>query len=258
MYQRPDPVGARDDRVGFYRRGYNAAEYLIDTLVNRGQQHQQRADNNKETATGHGGEVQHDFEGFYAGSDLCKANVASVKTTILEDLINPVAETDGYSNTTGSGAALVSPIRVATAAEPNNSGNEKTSKFANGSLRELWVLLRYRGVSRVKHPMFITTRLGLHVLLAGLLSSFYYSQDYGRVTGMLNVAGLLFITVIVPFDVAHVFVEEMKFDREVYTREFNDAYYRAGNYVAGVRFVHQHNAFSHRTDDIIDPSLVEP
>ena len=31
---------------------------------------------------------------------------------------------------------------------------------------------------------------------------------------------------------AQVFVEEMKFDREVYTREFNDAYYRAGNYVA--------------------------
>jgi hypothetical protein len=31
---------------------------------------------------------------------------------------------------------------------------------------------------------------------------------------------------------AQVFVEEMKFDREVYTREFNDAYYRAGTYVA--------------------------
>ena len=27
-------------------------------------------------------------------------------------------------------------------------------------------------------------------------------------------------------------MEEMKFDREVYTREFNDAYYRAGTYVA--------------------------
>ena len=206
--------------------------------MNRGQQHRQRVGDNTETATGRGGEeVQHDFEGFYAESDLCKANVASVKTTIFEDLINPVAETDSYSNTTSSDGTPVSPILVTTAAEPNDGSNEKTSKFANGSMRELWVLLRYRGVSRVKHPMFITTRLGLHVLLAGLLSSFYYSQDYGQVTGMLNVAGLLFITVIVPFDIAHVFVEEMKFDREVYTREFNDAYYRAGNYVAGVIFV---------------------
>ena len=178
-----------------YQQGYNAAEYLIDTL----NQH------DKET----GGE--HDFEGYYADSDLCKENVASVRDT--EFLLQSVAAS--------SGVALRQPGEL----------NHKTSKFANGPLRELWVLMRYKGVSRMKHPLFITTRVGLYILLAGLLSSFFYSQDR-QVTGILNIVGILFISVILPCFMAQVFVEEMKFDREVYTREFNDAYYRAGNYVS--------------------------
>lgn len=176
-----------------YCPGYNAAEYLIDTL----NQH------DKET----GGE--HDFEGYYAASALCEANLASVKATELAS----------YAST---GAAM--------SRRPGDT-QHKASKYANGPLRELWVLLRYKGVSRVKHPLFVTTRVGLYVLLAGLLSSFFYSQDR-QVTGILNIVGILFISVILPCFMAQVFVEEMKFDREVYTREFNDAYYRAGNYVA--------------------------
>ena len=43
--------------------------------------------------------------------------------------------------------------------------------------------------------------------------------------------GILFIAVILPCFMAQVFVEEMRVT-EVYTREFNDAYYRAGTYVA--------------------------
>ena len=100
---------------------------------------------------------------------------------------------------------------------PGGDNQHKTSKFANGPLRELWVLLRYKGVSRLKHPLFITTRVGLYVLLAGLLSSFFYSQDR-QVTGILNIVGILFISVILPCFMAQVFVEEMKFDREVRRR----------------------------------------
>ena len=101
--------------------------------------------------------------------------------------------------------------------------SEPGSKFANGALRELYVLLRYKGLPRVKHPLFVTTRLCLYVLLAGLLSSFFYGQDKNLI-GIFNSVGVLFITVILPCFMAQVFVEEMKFDREVYTREFNDAY----------------------------------
>jgi hypothetical protein len=83
----------------------------------------------------------------------------------------------------------------------------------------------------VKHPLFLSTRFFLYVLLAGLLSSFFYGQDR-RLVGIFNSVGILFISVILPCFMAQVFVEEMKFDREVYTREFHDAYYRAGTYVA--------------------------
>ena len=163
-----------------YQQGYNAAEYLIDTLNVH----------DKET----GGE--HDFEGYYAASELCKENMASVRDTELT-----------LASTTGS----------AMSRQPGGDNRHKTSKFANGPLRELWVLLRYKGVSRMKHPLFITTRVGLYILLAGLLSSFFYSQDR-QVTGILNIVGILFISVILPCFMAQVFVEEMKFDREVRRR----------------------------------------
>ena len=138
----------------------------------------------------------HDFEGFYAASALREANVASVERR---------------------GRASASRARGA-----RRVGARRSSKFANGAARELWVLLRYKGLSRVKHPLFVTTRVFLYVLLAGLLSSFFYGQDR-QLTGIFNSVGILFISVILPCFMAQVFVEEMKFDREVYTREFNDA-----------------------------------
>jgi hypothetical protein len=49
----------------------------------------------------------------------------------------------------------------------------------------------------MKHPIFVVTRLGLYVLLAGLLSSFFYGQDR-NIGGILNTTGILFIAVIVP------------------------------------------------------------
>ena len=174
-----------------YRSGYNAAEYLIDTLNQHG------------VATG----GEHDFEAYYATSELCAANAASVQET-----------------------ALLSQ-KCTEGAMSRQQGDGHVSKFANTHLRELWVLLRYKALSRVRHPLFLVTRVGLYVLLAGLLSSFFYGQDR-QVSGILNVVGILFISVILPCFMAQVFVEEMKFDREVYTREFNDAYYRAGTYVA--------------------------
>ena len=174
-----------------YRPGYNVAEYLIDTLSTND--------------SGTGG--AHDFEGYYAKSTLCEENTAVVRETV---------------EACDSGLAVDSGIHA--------DGKGK-SKYANGFWRELWVLLRYKGLPRAKHPLFISLRVLLYILLAGLLSSFFYSQDR-QLTGIFNTIGILFIAVILPCFMAQVFVEEMKFDREVYTREFNDAYYRAGTYVA--------------------------
>ena len=89
----------------------------------------------------------------------------------------------------------------------------------------------YAYTLRKTDTFLFTPRFFLYVLLAGLLSSFFYGQNRTLV-GIFNSIGILFISVILPCFMAQVFVEEMKFDREVYTREFNDAYYRAGTYVA--------------------------
>jgi hypothetical protein len=144
-----------------YRAGYNAAEYLIDTLNTH----------DKET----GG--THDFEKYYEESPLRAANVASVKD----------ANVNGFREL----------------AVESSAHDTKASKFANGNARELWVLLRYKGIPRMKHPIFVVTRLGLYVLLAGLLSSFFYGQDR-NIGGILNTTGILFIAVIVPCFMAQV------------------------------------------------------
>ena len=105
------------------------------------------------------------------------------------------------------------------------------SKYANNLSRELWVLLQVqRAAPREAPAVHLAARVPLH-LLAALLSSFFYSQDR-QLTGIFNTVGILFIAVILTCFMGAGLAEEMKFDREVYTREFNDAYYRAGTYVA--------------------------
>jgi hypothetical protein len=103
-----------------YQKGYNTAEYLIDTL------------NSHSTQVG----GAHDFEAYYAASSLAAENA------------NAVREGDLQSS------------QLADLANDNNSS--AVSKYANGSVRELMVLLRYKGLSRVKHPLFISTRYVLY------------------------------------------------------------------------------------------------
>jgi len=209
-----------------YVPGHNVAEFLIDAIAEqRGGGRSggaglddacgdESGDANDETSSPPSSLAAHDFGAHYRRSDLHAANAEAARRAIRRGR-------DG-GGTEDSGSADVGSHSFAS---------EPGSKFANGALRELYVLLRYKGLPRVKHPLFVTTRLCLYVLLAGLLSSFFYGQDK-NLTGIFNSVGVLFITVILPCFMAQVFVEEMKFDREVYTREFNDAYYRAGTYVA--------------------------
>jgi hypothetical protein len=119
---------------------------------------------------------------------LCEENTAVVRETV---------------EACDSGLAVDSGIHA--------DGKGK-SKYANGFWRELWVLLRYKGLPRAKHPLFISLRVLLYILLAALLSSFFYSQDR-QLTGIFNTIGILFIAVILPCFMAQVFVEEMKFDQ---------------------------------------------
>ena len=179
-----------------YEAGFNMAEYLIDTVS--------KSRTNSTSA--------HDFATYYAESSLCRDNleeVAEIKSLKLP--MNAVTiNTESRSNGT--------------------NGKGKDSPYAHGPLTELGILIRYKDSPRWKYAIFWFTRIGLYTILASLLSSFFYSQKHTP-SGMLNINGIAFISMILPCFMAQVHVEETKFEREVYTREFHDAYYRPGNYV---------------------------
>ena len=49
--------------------------------------------------------------------------------------------------------------------------------------------------------------------------------------GIAAVNSIIFLTVTTPTFLGTVFVQDLLSEREVYTREFHDAYYRVGSYV---------------------------
>lgn len=165
----------RGEDLGYGNAHTTPAEYLIDILNRHG----------KET----GGD--HDFEKYYAESDLCKATLA----TLAE------AKEKNKEKNHNSPLWRDNPSSVSA----RNLHPQKHIEFTNGPLRELLVLLRYKGLIRMKHPLFVITRVGLYVLFAALLASFFYGQDR-QGTGIFNISGFIFITAIAPCFMAQVFV----------------------------------------------------
>lgn len=104
----------------------------------------------------------------------------------------------------------------------SGSAAEDKPLYANSIPREIYLLLRHRGVNRYVSPIFIFSRVVLMAILAALFASFYYSQSMTP-RGIANVTAIMFLTVTTPSYVATVFVEDLILDREVYTREFHGA-----------------------------------
>lgn len=48
--------------------------------------------------------------------------------------------------------------------------------YANGYMRELWILMKYRGACKWCNILFLVTRMILPAFLAGILASFSYKQ----------------------------------------------------------------------------------
>lgn len=181
-----------------YEPGFNMAEYFIDTVS------KSRPTTNGKSA--------HDFAKYYAQSPL------------RQDNLEEVAEIRSIK-------LPVNAVTINTESSANGMGGKgKDSPYAHGSLTELGILIRYKDSPRWKYAIFWFTRIGLYTILASLLSSFFYNQKHTP-SGLLNINGILFIAMILPCFMAQVHVEETKFEREVYTREFHDSYYRPGNYV---------------------------
>lgn len=148
---------------------------------------------------------------YYAESSLRASNLEHVaEITSLKLPMNAVTINTESSKTNGTG---------------------KDSEYAHNPFTELGIMIRYKDAPKWRYAIFWFTRCGLYVILAALLSAFFYQQKKTP-TGILNTNGIMFIACILPSFMAQVHVEEVKFEREVYTREFHESYYRPGNYVA--------------------------
>ena len=91
---------------------------------------------------------------------------------------------------------------------------QRQQLYANSAVREVFTLLRFRGINHYAAPMFVFSRVLLFGVLAGLFASFYYDQRMD-VLGVVNVGAMIFLTVSTPTYVASMYVQELTMDREV-------------------------------------------
>ena len=182
-----------------YRPGFNIAEFLLDTISAPA-----RAAAATPDAAEQGGAAPHSFTAYYAASALCAEQ---------KRLVQEAAKADAPA---GGITAL--------------PGGCVRDLYVNPAWRELLVLLRFRGVVRYTSPLYIFSRITLFAMLAALFASFFYSQKMDF-RGIAAVNSIIFLTVTTPTFLGTVFVQDLLSEREVYTREFHDAYYRVASYV---------------------------
>ena len=175
-----------------YRAGWNVAEWLLDTIS-------AGVDGFGEACISGGvpPEQRHDFAAAYAQSQLCAAQAAAV-----------ASERKGLPEMSVTNSEL----------------------YANSALREVALLVRWRGVARYATGLFAFSRIVLFASLGALFASFFYNQHLD-LPGIAALNSIIFLTVSTPTYLGSVFVQDLISEREVYTREFHDSYYRVSSYV---------------------------
>ena len=120
-----------------------------------------------------------------------------------------------------------------------NNGNDQEDKqfertlFWRASLFDSIQILR----PLVTFIVLVFESYHLRTFLAATLSVFFYGQDR-TMSGIINTNGILFIMIILPMFMAQGFVDILKTEREVYTKEiFHYSYYRSLSYVTAKIFV---------------------
>ena len=175
-----------------YRAGWNVADWVLDT-ISSGLDGFGEAGSTGAVPP----EQRHDFAAAYDQSQLCAAQAAAV-----------AAERKGLPGMSVSSSEL----------------------YANSALREVALLVRWRGVARYATGLFAFSRIVLFASLGALFASFFYQQRLD-LPGIAALNSIIFLTVSTPTYLGSVFVQDLISEREVYTREFHDSYYRVSSYV---------------------------
>jgi len=182
--------------------GCSVSEYLLEALS---------FDGTITTSTASSSKEKINFAQHYASSDLKIEN-------------QELAGESGW----GNGTSLTVQGAMTTTTTTDETSEER--QYERSLIGELLCLVRYKFFVHWLHSIFWFSRVLVYQLLAATLSVFFYGQDR-TMSGILNVNGILFIMIILPMFMAQGFIDNLKMEREVYTKEFHDSYYRAFSYV---------------------------
>ena len=103
------------------------------------------------------------------------------------------------------------------------------SAYSNGLLSEIWIMVAFRGAASWKDPQFLGTRLGLSVIFALIMASFW-SDHTTDSHGLMTTSSLLFVAVGAAVFTTSIYVPTLVEERPVFLRERHDACYRVVSY----------------------------
>eukprot|EP00216_Chloropicon_sp_CCMP2111_P003023 CAMPEP_0198238714 /NCGR_PEP_ID=MMETSP1446-20131203/4304_1 /TAXON_ID=1461542 ORGANISM="Unidentified sp, Strain CCMP2111" /NCGR_SAMPLE_ID=MMETSP1446 /ASSEMBLY_ACC=CAM_ASM_001112 /LENGTH=768 /DNA_ID=CAMNT_0043921181 /DNA_START=419 /DNA_END=2725 /DNA_ORIENTATION=+ len=107
--------------------------------------------------------------------------------------------------------------------------NLSESAYSNPLLNEIGIMVAYRGFASWKDPQFIGTRLGLALIFALIMASFWSNVTTDS-HGLMSLSSLLFMAVGAAVFTTSVYVPTLVEERPVFVRERHDACYRVISY----------------------------
>mmetsp|Transcript_12335 Transcript_12335/g.23240 ORF Transcript_12335/g.23240 Transcript_12335/m.23240 type:complete len:777 (+) Transcript_12335:495-2825(+) len=162
----------------------------------------------------------------WAESILTSADMSSVRSLRLEQ--DPSAsQRSQHTSRTLSGLDSMRSIR----SDGSDAGSVLSeSAYSNSLFNEITIMVGYRGFASWKDGQFLGTRLGLAIIFAVIMASFWADSKNDE-HGLMTTASLLFIAVGAAVFTTSVYVPTLIEERPVFFRERHDACYRVISYV---------------------------
>jgi hypothetical protein len=125
-------------------------------------------------------------------------------------------------------------VAAYTQNEANSAQKGKERKpvggYANSALKEILILLEFKGKSQFKDFFFLASRIVLYALASVLLVSLYVLPNGFTPTGLQMQVTVIFCTVFTASIISVLYIPSIILERPNFVREINDAAYRSTSY----------------------------
>jgi len=222
--------------LGHPFKGYdNVAEYLLETVgggvlaaytprvVVKGG----AADKSNSFVTAYKNSQLHAKNVLWAQQILNNTDMSSVRSLRLENSAH--SEAGNALQSQRSFRSACDSMR-SVRSDASDSSVLSESAYSNSLFGETAIMVGFRGFASWKDGQFLGTRIGLAVIFAVIMASFWAgSQNDSH--GLMTQASLLFIAVGAAVFTTSVYVPTLIEERPVFLRERHDACYRVLSYV---------------------------